>query len=325
MTSQRIAVSGASGLVGSRLVPALRERGHQVLPLVRRRSPDHPEEIFWDPQTGELEASKLEGVDVVIHLAGKPLDGQRWTPAVKEAIVASRVTGTTLISRTLARLETPPRLLITASATDYYAPSPAPVNERDGQPGTGFVAEMCRAWEAAAAAARDAGIRVVHLRLPSVLAAEGHSILAAFLPLFKLGLGPTLGSGRQRMCFVALDDLVRAIEHIIDREDLVGPVNVLTPTPVTNAEFVRALATVLRRPAFLRLPRWVLHLAMGEVADAILEGDADLRPAKLTATGFQFLYPDITSALRHELSRSGTATRTDRAENVGAGAAPLPA
>jgi hypothetical protein len=303
MTEKRIVVSGASGLIGSRLLPSLRERGDQVIPLVRKRSPDHPEEILWDPQKGEIEASRLEGVDVVIHLAGKPLDEERWTPKVKDAIVASRVEGTALISRTLATLKTLPRLLITASATDYYAPSSSPTGETEGRPGTGFVAEMCQAWEAAASAAREAGIRVVHIRIPSVLAAHGHSVLAAFLPLFKVGLGPTLGTGRQLMCFIALDDMVRAIEHIINREELAGPVNVLAPKPVTNAEFAGALAKVLGRPTFLRVPGWLLRLAMGEVADAILEGDADLRPAKLTATGFQFLYPDLTSALRHELSR----------------------
>jgi uncharacterized protein (TIGR01777 family) len=302
VSQRRIAVSGASGLIGSRLVQALRQRGDQVLALVRRRAADSPDDIVWDPRTGEIEAAKLERVDVVIHLAGKPLDEERWTPKVKEAIVASRVEGTALIGRTLARLERPPKLLITASATDYYAVSALPTSEADGRPGTGFVAEMCRAWEKAAAEAADAGIRVVHLRIPSVLAAEGHSLLAAFLPLFRIGLGPTLGSGNQLMCFVARDDMVRAIEHIIECEDLAGPVNILAPEPVTNAEFARALASVLGRPTFLRVPRWVLRLAMGEVADAILGGDANLRPAKLTATGFRFLYPDITSALRHELA-----------------------
>ena len=161
---------------------------------------------------------------------------------------------------------------------------------------------MCQGWERATVPACRAGIRVVNVRIPSVLAATGHSVLAAFLPLFRAGLGFTLGSGKQLMCFVALDDMVRAVEHIVDHEELAGPVNVLAPQPVTNAEFARALASLLHRPAFLRLPRWVLRLAMGEVADAICEGDANLRPAKLTETGFQFLCPDISSALKHELS-----------------------
>ncbi len=297
---RRIAVSGASGLIGSRLVASLRQRGDQVFALVRRRSTNQANEIFWDPQTGDIESNRLEGLDVVIHLAGKPLDEERWTPRVKEAIYASRVKGTALLSDTIARLGRPPGLLMTASATDYYAPSSSPTSE-DGRAGCGFVSEMCQAWEAATSPARDAGIRVVHLRLPSVLAANGHGLLATFLPVFKLGLGPTLGSGRQRMCFVVCDDVVRAIEHIIERQDLSGPVNVLAPEPATNAEFAHALASFLHRPTFLKIPGWVLRLALGEVADAVLEGDADLRPAKLTATGFRFLCPDIASALRHEL------------------------
>ena len=300
MSGTRIAVSGATGLIGSRLLPSLRERGHEVLRLVRRTT-ELPDEVYWNPETGEIDAGKLEGLHAVVHLAGKPLDGERWTPKVKEAVYASRVAGTRLISETLARLEARPALLVAASATDYYAFSAAPTSEGHGQPGTGFVSEMCQAWEAATVATCRAGIRTVNIRIPSVLAASGHSLLAAFLPLFRLGLGPTLGSGSQLMCFIALDDMVRAIEHIIDCEELAGPVNVLAPEPVTNREFARALAGILRRPTFLRVPRWLLRLAMGEVADAILEGDANLRPAKLTATGFRFLYPDITSALRHEL------------------------
>jgi uncharacterized protein (TIGR01777 family) len=302
-SAKRIAVSGAAGLIGSRLVPALRQRGHRVVALVRRTSTDRGDEIYWNPQTAEIEAGKLEGVDVVIHLAGKPLDGERWTPKVKEAIYASRVHGTALICRTLGQFRRPPALLITASATDFYAPSASPVDEVTGHPGTGFVSEMCQAWEAAAAAARDAGIRVVHIRIPSVLGLGDHGMLATFLPLFKLGLGPTLGHGRQLMCFVALDDMVRAIEHIIDREDLSGPVNVLAPQPVTNAQFARSLATILHRPTFVKVPGWMLRLMIGEMADAVLEGDADLRPTRLFQSGFQFLYPDITTALRHELGR----------------------
>ncbi len=302
MNGQRIAVTGASGLIGSRLVPTLRGRGDHVVSLVRRRPTDRPDQVFWDPLTGEIDAEKLEGVDVVIHLAGKPLDEQRWTPKVKAAIYASRIDGTALISRAVAGLRARPRLLITASATDYYATSSTPTGEDEGRPGTGFVSEMTQAWEAAASPAREAGIRVAHIRTPSVLAGEGHGMLTAFLPLFKAGLGPTLGNGRQLMCFVARDDMVRAIAYIVDHPELAGPVNVLTPEPVTNAEFARILARVLGRPTFLRIPGWLLRAAMGEVADSVLEGDANLRPAKLTAAGFAFLYPDLESALRHELA-----------------------
>jgi uncharacterized protein (TIGR01777 family) len=299
--SEKVAISGASGLIGSKLVETFRERGLTVCRLVRARRIDEPDSIYWNYDTGEIEEAGLEGVDVVIHLAGKPLDEQRWKPAVKEAVYASRIRGTALVSETLARLHRRPRLLISASATDYYADSDAPIGEEDGRPGAGFVSEMCRDWEEATGAAREAGIRVVCIRIPSVLAADGHSILAAFLPLFRRGLGPVLGSGKQLMCFIARDDLIRAIEHIMACEQIAGPVNVLAPEPVTNEEFARTLGRVLHRPVFMRVPAFVLRLAMGEVADAILAGDTHLRPEKLEATGFRFDYPDLESALRHEL------------------------
>ncbi len=298
----RIAISGASGLIGSKLTAALSQKGNVIFRLVRNKTDKSPNGVFWDYSTKNIEAERLEALDAVIHLAGKPLDEERWKPKVKEAIYASRVEGTRLISETLARLHSPPPLLISASATDYYEFSTTPVGEDDGKPGRGFVSEMCQAWEGATGAAKKAGIRVVNIRIPSVLAKAGNSLLAALLPLFRIGLGPILGTGRQLMCFVARDDLVRAIEHIMAHEELIGPVNVLTPEPLTNAEFARTLSQVLHKPRFLRLPGPVLRLAMGEVADAILEGDANLRPVKLAASGFVFLYPDLKSALRHELS-----------------------
>ncbi len=301
--NERIAISGASGLIGSKLATSFQERGDLVFRLVRSKSIDDPSTIYWNYETGEIEGARLEGVDVVIHLAGKPLDEQRWTPKVKEAVYTSRVKGTALISKTLARLTMRPRLLISASATDYYADSETPIGEAEGLPGKGYVAEMCREWEQATEPARQAGIRVVSIRIPSVLASSGHSILAAFLPLFKCGLGPVLGSGRQLMCFIARDDLIRAIEHIMACEQIVGPVNLLAPEPVTNEEFAKTLARVLHRPVFVRLPAFILRFVMGEVADAILAGDARLKPEKLLATGFRFDYPDLEGALRHELSQ----------------------
>ncbi|MGE5176686.1 MAG: TIGR01777 family oxidoreductase [Hyphomicrobiales bacterium] len=301
--NRQIAISGASGLVGSKLASTLEQRGWSVRRLVRSRPRDDVRDIYWNPETGEIDTARLEGLDVVVHLAGKPLDEQRWTPEVKAAVYASRVAGTTFVSTTLARLADPPRLLVSASATDFYAETAAPVDEAEGRPGTGYLAEMCRDWEAATDAARQAGIRVVTIRIPSVLAREGHSILAAFLPLFRWGVGPILGTGRQLMCFISRDDLIRAVEHIIACDRLSGPVNVLAPEPVTNEEFARTLGRVLRRPVFVRLPGAILRLAMGEVADAILAGDACLRPGKLLATGFRFDHPDLESALRHELAQ----------------------
>jgi uncharacterized protein (TIGR01777 family) len=300
--TRTIAISGASGLIGSRLEQVLRQEGHTVRRMVRTRPAPGSGAIYWNHETGEIDSEGLEGLDVVVHLAGKPLDGERWTSAVKYAVYDSRVRGTLFLCETLARLRRPPRLLVSASATDYYAESDTPIAEEEGRAGSGFVAEMCRDWEAATEPARRAGIRVVTIRIPSVLAAEGHSILAAFLPLFRKGLGVVLGSGKQLMCFISRDDLIRAIEHIMTCEELEGPVNVLTAEPVTNREFARTLGRILHRPVFLRLPGFALRLAMGEVAEAILAGDTHLRPAKLLESGFRFEFPDVESALRHELA-----------------------
>ncbi len=280
----------------------LQQQGDTVYRLVRRKSSESPFGIYWNLETGEIDTGRLEGMDVVVHLAGKALDEQRWTPAVKQAIYSSRIKGTVLISDTLAHLKTPPRLLISASATDYYAEGETPIGEAQGQPGKGFVAEMCRDWEAATAPAAQSGIRVVLIRIPSVLASNGHSILAAFLPLFKRGLGLVLGSGKQLMCFIARDDMIRAIEHIMTCDQIVGPVNVLAPEPVTNEEFAKVLGNILHRPVLLRIPAFILRLAMGEIAEAIVAGDSRLKPEKLQATGFHFDFPDIESAMRHELS-----------------------
>jgi uncharacterized protein (TIGR01777 family) len=301
--TRKVAVSGASGLIGSRLTAALERQGDEVCRLVRRKPAEASADIYWNHETGEIDTGRLEGLDVVVHLAGKPLDGQRWTPAVKEAIYSSRIRGTSLVSEALARLRVPPRLLVSASATDYYAESETPIGEAEGRPGHGFVSEMCRDWESATEPARAAGIRVVQIRIPSVLASTGHSLLAAMLPAFRAGLGFVLGSGAQRMCFVALDDMVRAIEHIVACESLAGPVNVLAPAPATNREFARTLGEILHRPVLLRVPAFALRWAMGEVADAILAGDSWLKPDKLLASGFRFDFPDAASAIRHELSR----------------------
>ncbi len=301
MQTRKIAVSGASGLIGSKLVTSLERQGHSVSRLVRRKPVGGSGDIYWNYEAREIDTTRLEGIDVVIHLAGKPLDEQRWTPKIKAAVYDSRIKGTTFLSESLARLAKPPQLLISASATDYYAESDGTIGESDGQPGHGFVSEMCQDWEAATEAARRAGIRVVLIRIPSVLAAEGHSLLGAFLPLFKRGLGFVLGNGRQLMCFITRDDMIRAIEHIMVCEQIVGPVNVLAPEVVSNREFAKTLGRILHRPVFLRIPAFVLRVAMGEVAEAILAGDTRLRPDKLLATGFRFESPDIDSSLRHEL------------------------
>ncbi len=307
---RRIAISGASGLIGSRLSASLLQQGDTVHRLVRRKPPADSSDIYWNYEAGEIDADALEGVDVVVHLAGRPLDEGRWTPAIKAAVYASRVNGTSFVSETLARLKRPPRVLISASATDYYEDSDRPIGEEEGKPGRGYLPEMCRDWEAATEPARLAGIRVVPIRIPSVLAAHGHSVLAAVLPLFKRGLGFVLAAGQQKMCFIALDEIVRAIQHIVVYDELYGPVNVLAPEPVTNRDFARTLGRILQRPVLLRMPAFVLRLAMGEVAEAMLAGDSWLRPEKLLASGFRFDFPDLESAIRHELFEADTLQAT---------------
>lgn len=297
---QRVAVTGASGLVGSALAAALTREGHEVVPLVRR--PAREQEIAWDPMKGQLDRDRLEGVDAVVHLAGESIASGRWTPARKEAIRSSRVEGTRVIAEGLAGLSRPPRVLVCASAIGYYGERGDAVLTEQSGPGEGFLPEVCRAWEDAAEPARAAGIRVVHLRLGTVLAQHGGALPRMLLP-FTLGLGGVIGSGRQWLSWIELGDLVGAIRHAIATEALAGAVNATAPQPVTNAEFTRVLAKVLERPAFFPLPEAMVRLVFGELADALLLQSARVVPARLQETGFAFTHPDLESALRCALGR----------------------
>jgi uncharacterized protein (TIGR01777 family) len=304
---QRIAVTGASGLVGSQLVPFLRAGGHQVLRLVRHQ-PQAPEEIAWDPATGDVDAAALEGVDAVIHLAGVSIAGGRWTAARKAAIVNSRVQGTTTLAETLARLQRPPRVLVSASAAGYYGDRGSAFLTEDSPGGDGFLAEVCRAWEAATAPAAAAGIRVVQPRLGVVLSGEG-GVLKQVAPLFRLGLGGRLGSGEQVMSWIALDDLLGVLLLAIADDRLRGPVNAVAPQAITNHAFTETLGRVLGRPTFLPAPAFALRLALGELADELLLASQRVRPARLEQVGFAFAFPTLEDALRFELGRFGGAGR----------------
>jgi len=304
-SSLRIAVTGSSGLIGTRLTAFLAARAHHVTRVVRRPPEPDTDESFWDPLTGRIDAVALQETDCVVHLAGDNVAAGRWTQARKDAIRTSRVVGTRLLCETLAKLASPPRAIIAASAVGYYGDRGDERLTEDNPPGAGFLADVCRQWEAATEPAKQAGIRVVNLRIGVVLSAAAGA-LARMLTPFKLGLGGIVGSGRQYMSWIALDDLVAAIHHLILTDDVSGPVNAVSPDPVTNRQFTKTLGRVLRRPTILPLPAPVVRLLFGEMGQALLLASARVRPTKLQATGFEFSHPRLEDALRRELGETQT-------------------
>jgi len=291
----RILISGASGLIGSALARRL-AASNEVVRLVRHRTAGDAE-IAWNPDAGTIDAGALEGLDAVVHLAGENVGAGRWTAAKKARIRASRVEGTSLLARTLAGLTRPPRAMVSASAIGFYGDRGGEELDETSGAGRGFLAEVCRAWEAAAAPASEAGIRVVLARFGVVLARQGGA-LARMLPLFRLGLGGRLGSGRQFMSWIALEDAVGALAFVLENESLEGPVNVTSPQPVTNRQFTASLARVLRRPALLHAPAFALRAALGEMAEEMLLASARVFPRRLLASGYRFAQPDLETALR---------------------------
>lgn len=296
----KILISGSSGLIGAALVPALSGAGHDVWRLVRGTGSPAASCIAWQPEQGTLDASALEGFDGVIHLAGEKIAG-RWTPEKKERIRNSRVQGTRLLCEALERLERPPRVVLCASACGIYGDRGDEPLTEESVHGKGFLADVVRQWEAATDPASRAGIRVVNLRFAMVLSPRGEP-LAAMLPLFRLGLGGPLGSGRQMTSWVALDDVIGAALHALATEALAGPVNVAAPHPVRNAEFATILGHALHRPALLPAPAFALRLVFGDLADEVLLASQHLVPERLQASGYRFQYPDLAGALRHLLS-----------------------
>jgi uncharacterized protein len=297
-----VAITGSSGLVGTALTDALEANGQLVKRLVRRPVRDQENEIRWDPEENSIDAAALDGVDAVVHLAGESLAAHRWTAAFKQRIRDSRLRGTQLLSETLARLTTKPTVFISASAVGFYGDrGDEPLDESAG-PGSGFLADVCRDWEAATGAARDVGIRVVNLRLGVVLSPKGGA-LAQMLTPFKLGAGGVIGNGRQYLSWIAIDDLVAAIRFALRNDLLAGPVNAVAPSPVTNREFTTALGRVLGRPTVMSMPAFAARLAFGEMADEMLLSGARVEPRKLTAAGFTFQYPELEPALRSLLGR----------------------
>jgi uncharacterized protein (TIGR01777 family) len=285
----RVAISGASGLIGTALSLALERDGHAVLPLVRSRRAG-PGEIAWEPEAGRIDAAALEGLDAVVHLAGENV-AQRWTAEARSRILESRVRGTRLLAETLASLRRPPEVLVSSSAVGYYGDRGDEPLDESSPPGDDFLAGVARAWEDAAKPASEAGIRVVHPRFGVVLSPAGGA-LKRMLPAFRLGAG-----GRQWMSWISLDDAVDALRFAIDTPALAGAVDFTAPEPVTNAEFTRVLGRVLGRPTFLEVPAVALRLLFGEMADRTLLASQRARPTRLLGAGFSFRHPSLEDAL----------------------------
>ena len=298
----RVLVSGASGLLGSALVSFLEGGGHSVTPLVRSASAGAG--VVWDPAAGVLPREHLDGFDAVVHLAGESIAGGRWTEERKARIRDSRVDGTRLLAGALAKLERPPAVLICASAIGYYGDRGEQELDEDSAAGSGFLADVCREWEQAAAAADEGGIRVVNLRLGMILSAAGGA-LAQMLTPFRWGGGGVLGGGRQYMSWVSIDDVVGAVDHTLRRDELRGPVNVVSPTPVTNREFTKTLGRALGRPTLLRMPAFAVRAAFGEMGDALLLSSTRVLPKRLIDTGYEFRHASLASALRAALGLAG--------------------
>jgi len=291
----KIAVTGSTGLVGSALIPLLESAGHEV---VRLRRPAQ-----WDPEKGVADPSAFGGVDAVVHLAGENIAGGRWTAARKERILNSRVKGTKLIAETLGNLPKPPQVLVSASAIGYYGDRGSELLREQSSPGTGFLPDVCRQWEAATDAATRKGIRVVHLRTGIVLSGKGGALGKMLLP-FKLGVGGKIGSGEQYWSWISIDDHCAAILHCIQASSLHGPVNSVSPSPVTNLEFTKALGRVLGRPVIFPLPAFAARLVLGEMSDPLLLASARIEPSKLMASRFIFRHKDPEPALRYVLSKT---------------------
>ncbi|MFF2411082.1 TIGR01777 family oxidoreductase [Streptomyces sp. NPDC058092] len=299
MLHSRIAVTGASGLIGAALVRSLRADGHEVVRLVRRpaRAGD---EVEWNPRRRYVDVAGLVGCDAVVHLAGAGVGDHRWTPAYKREIRDSRVLGTTAIAEAVASLDAPPKVLLSGSAIGYYGDTGDRAVDESAPAGEGFLPSVCVAWEAATAAAQEAGVRTVHARTGLVVAREGGAWGRLF-PLFRAGLGGRLGNGRQYWSFIALHDEVAALRHILATESLSGPVNLTGPDPVTNGEVTAAMGRVLHRPTLLTAPAPALRIALGDFAEDVL-GSQRVLPGRLLDSGFVFAFPGIDAAIRAALS-----------------------
>jgi uncharacterized protein len=298
----KILISGSSGLIGTALIERLSRSGHQVMRLVRREPAPGEGGVFWDPYGRKIEASRIEGIDAVVHLAGKSIGAGRWTSSAKKEMVASRIIPTQFLTETISSLKTRPRLFLSASAVGYYGDRKDETLTEASQPGVGFLSDLCVAWERACEPAAAAGIRTVNLRIGLVLSADGGALPRMAAP-FRLGVGGKLGSGRQYMSWITLDDLISVFEFVLADGSLWGSVNAVTPHPVPNVEFTKALARAVHRPALVAVPAFVLKLLLGEMGETLLLSSARVLPEKLERAGFSFQQPDLQPALQNLLSK----------------------
>lgn len=323
--TRQVLITGASGLIGTALAYRLQKAGLLVRRLVRR-PPRSAEEIAWDPERGILPGRELEGLDAVVHLAGENVASGRWSRARMAAIRDSRVGGTALLAQRLADLARPPRVLVSASAIGYYGDRGEELLDESATAGQSFLAQVCAEWEASAQPARNAAIRVVHPRIGLVLATHGGA-LAKMLTPFRLGLGGRLGSGRQWMSWITLEDVVSILELSVLDESLKGPLNAVAPDPVRASEFTRSLARTLERPAFAHVPAFALRALVGRMAEDLLLASIRVEPRKLERLGFEWRQPTLEAALRDLLqgaaSRSPLAQPRRRAPPVSKSSAPL--
>ncbi|HEV3205992.1 MAG TPA: TIGR01777 family oxidoreductase [Terriglobales bacterium] len=297
MNFLRILISGASGPVGAALVPFLKTQGHTVTRLVRT-SARGQDQILWNPAR-PLSPDSVSGFDAVIHLAGESIVG-RWTGGKKQRILDSRTQGTSHLAEAAAKAAQRPRVFISASAVGYYGDRGDEILRENSPSGGGFAAEICRQWEAATQLAANAGIRTALMRLGVVMSADGGA-LPKMLPPFRLGLGGRLGSGRQWWSWVAVQDVVGAMDHVLNHDELQGPVNTVAPNPVSNAEFTTTLASVLKRPAIFPMPAFAVRLIFGQMGTELFLASQRVEPAKLAASGYQFQHPDLKNALQENL------------------------
>lgn len=293
----KILVTGATGLIGKALQKSLSEKGHELL-LASRREPKDNSYIQWDPQNGFADPARLEGIDAVVHLAGESISALRWTDEKKKAIRDSRVLGTRNVVDTISDLKERPRVMVAASAIGFYGDRGDEELTETSKAGKNFLAEVCREWEAEARRAEDSGVRTVLLRTGIVLSKDGGA-LGTMLTPFKFGLGGVIGDGKQWMSWISLDDHLQVINFALENENIRGAVNSVSPHPVTNQEFTTVMGEVLYRPTFIPLPEFAVHLAFGEMGEALLLDSTKVIPKRLMDAGFKFKFPDLKKAIEN--------------------------